>query len=704
MPTTKSSVRHFVPRRRPGRLALIGILKKWNRLWAPGFARLQSEAIEGATSLGGREKWLLSLSSLSGMIESAILAMGLVATILGKSQALSRLSVPPSPGALATILAADVVFLGILILLMALLVRTCPASVSRGINLILAISYGIWSGANMAWLRATGSQLHVGVVESFLRNFIEFGSIVAQHLRVNRGLTFLLAITACLVVAGGCIAWLRPGKPPTTLQGRRVGMKWAAMLLIVSGFIGWRAASSPDPRVISLSFSAHAFALSSLCGFDGSNIADNSALGRFVPRQGERRLVATASESQRPHVILIIMESTGHWATSLGGRRREDTPTLARLADEGIVIDQTRAVVTHTTQSLFTMLTGVSPNSDGRAVEMVSVDKPYESLATLLGARGYRSRFSQMVRATFENRPGLIANLGFDSFWSREDAKAPESHLGYFAGDDFKMIEPAFNWLDRQPGPCLMVFMTSVSHHPYELPSWYGPTPRDTREAYLECVRYTDSFVSGILDQLSRRNVIDDSLVCIVGDHGEGMPNHRIALHNESPYDEVLRVPWIISWPNHVTDARVVHGPHSLMDVTPTLLSLLGYGIENAGFEGVDSLAHSHADRQVWFSGWYRASPIGFCSGNSKFVYFPGLAQGCRYDLDLDPGETQAVILDNTELARLARSAQQWIKDRRIAFDPKRYRQTRAFEHWQITSLGDSAWCFHGPDSAESPP
>ena len=59
------------------------------------------------------------------------------------------------------------------------------------------------------------------------------------------------------------------------------------------------------------------------------------------------------------------MESVGLWATSLAGLPRDQTPALAEMAEHGIWFRRGRAAVTHTTESLFSILTGVWPNLDG---------------------------------------------------------------------------------------------------------------------------------------------------------------------------------------------------------------------------------------------------------------------------------------------------------------------------------------------------
>ncbi len=63
--------------------------------------------------------------------------------------------------------------------------------------------------------------------------------------------------------------------------------------------------------------------------------------------------------------------------------------------------------------------------------------------------------------------------------------------------------------------------------------------------------------------------------------------------------------------------------PVSSIDVTPTLLALLGVDVGNANFDGVNALGEIPKNRKVYFSGWMQQGPAGFVQGDRKFIYNP---------------------------------------------------------------------------------
>lgn len=590
---------------------------------------------------------------------------------------------------------SDLAFFSVVALLFALAYAAFSWKIVSRLVIVLSVLVAVWSAGNMAWLVATGVQVHFDVFASLLRDPAEFGPIVTNSLVHTPRFSIPLVSAAAILTVIVAYRLMRPERPA---RRSARGLLPGAIVAGLSCAAAWSVSALPtSPRLAALSYSSHWFGLTSVFGIRNSSLGEEEIGSRRVPRLGERRVLTPNSDRDRPHVVMVIMESVAHWSTSLGDQPPNQTPALGEIAREGVLFETTRALVTHTTQSQFSMLTGVSPVLDGGFVETVLVDSPYESLATILGSTGYKSRFSQMVRATFECNPGLVANLGFDSFWSREDLQDPSTHLGYFAGDDFKMIEPAFDWFDQQDQPCFMLFMTSVAHHPYEVPGWYGPAIDDPKEAFLQTVRYTDAFLHAIVDELMKRGVYNDTLLCVMSDHGEGFGDHDVMQHGANPYEEALRVPWVIRYPKTLQAGTVVGETCSLLDVTPTILSILGFDISHAGFEGRDALSSAFADRRMPFSGWTPRNPAGIVQGNEKTVYWPSLDRAYRYDLTRDPGESHPFVVDELQTERVGEELSDWRADSRITFGAKRYRKRFLFGRWQTFSLGNTSWCYYVP-------
>lgn len=71
-------------------------------------------------------------------------------------------------------------------------------------------------------------------------------------------------------------------------------------------------------------------------------------------------------------------------------------------------------------------------------------------------------------------------------------------------------------------------------------------------------LRYLDDKLGHLFDTLRRRNILGETLVIVVGDHGENIGDHGLMAHRFSVHDTLLHVPLIVRYPYpFVTDAEV---------------------------------------------------------------------------------------------------------------------------------------------------
>jgi arylsulfatase A-like enzyme len=89
-------------------------------------------------------------------------------------------------------------------------------------------------------------------------------------------------------------------------------------------------------------------------------------------------------------------------------------------------------------------------------------------------------------------------------------------------------------------------------------------------------IRFTDEILGRVLDALEQRGRLADTIVVVTADHGEEFFEHGGKGHQRTLYDEVVRVPLVVSWPGRVPAGVVVADPVRLIDVMPTLLALAG--------------------------------------------------------------------------------------------------------------------------------
>jgi arylsulfatase A-like enzyme len=124
------------------------------------------------------------------------------------------------------------------------------------------------------------------------------------------------------------------------------------------------------------------------------------------------------------------------------------------------------------------------------------------------------------------------------------------------------------------------------------LPQRYANLARD---AYDNCLAYLDEQLGVLFDVLERRGILDQTLVVITSDHGEGLGEHDLYMHGVSLYRPEIHVPLVILTPSKRPSGTVVHDTVSLCDLPATIVDLIGLG-NGSPFPG-QSLARLWADR-----------------------------------------------------------------------------------------------------------
>jgi arylsulfatase A-like enzyme len=630
--------------------------------------------------------------------ETVLLFVSGVWTIIAKALVLHAHSGDSRIVLLAALSSADVVFFLSMAMLFSALHWMGLKEWAARMSVALAGIVLAWSVLNAAWLMSTSVQLQPGVLTVLLGDLPHFWPTVQAHLASKP-----LYACAILVTTGIGGSWFvyRLYKPvrnlPCRLGAARVSM---CLSIAVIALYGLRTLELPTNGGRQLSnvmgFSSHWAAMTSVCGFSGIE-GDVAAPQRLVARAGQRHVGLPAPDAEKPNVIVIFLESVSYRATSLGDHHKTNTPTLARLASEGVEFTRTYVPVAQTNKALFAALTGCVPDVTSGYTESVLVDQPYESLATLLKRRGYRSSFFQMADGYFGCEPGLLSNMGWDWAWFFENLQDESARLGYLSGDDFRMLGPMFDWVDEADSPFLLTMITTVSHDPFTVPKSFDEHPSEDRNGqYLRAVEYGDRFLAAVIERLEMRGMLENTVLCVLGDHGECFRADARG-GRWVPYEEVVRIPWVIRWPHHVDAGSKIDSMSWQADVTPTILSLLGWDVSHAEFDGRDAMVAPDDSRKIYFNSWYKDSPVGYVQGDRKLVYWPYLDSLFEYDLSSDPEELAPVEVNGIGKSLEVREICKWRDQSRFMVEPQRFRERKLYGHWVTMSSGSSSWAFFVP-------
>ena len=364
---------------------------------------------------------------------------------------------------------------------------------------------------------------------------------------------------------------------------------------------------------------------------------------RFVP----------TSDTEKRNVVMVFLESTRARSTTPYNEDLGTTPFLDELSKESLMAERAYAVVPHTSKALVATTCGVEPPLDTDKTESEPGILPARCLPDLLKEQGYQSKFFQSATKTFERRPQLVKNFGYDTFTATEGMnKEGFDKANYFGYEDDIMLEPSRAWLEKngEEGPFLVTYLTVTPHHDYVVPDRYGKEPFSEDEVlnrYLNTVRYQDFFLRNLFAQYKELGLYEDTIFVILGDHGEGFGEHGLKQHDNTIYDEGLHIPFLIHDPRRPESGRV-EAPVNELDVLPTLADLLGYRIEGGLYPGTSVLSASR-DRTLMASCYHEQTCLSSMKDGEKYIYSYGNQGEEYYDLSEDPNEQNNLIEDQND-------------------------------------------------------
>lgn len=385
----------------------------------------------------------------------------------------------------------------------------------------------------------------------------------------------------------------------------------------------------------------------------------------------ETRLAHTERTGKR-NVVLIYLESTRAKSVDPYNRDVSITPYLDELSEQSLFAERGYAVVPHTTSALVAAICGMEPPSGPRSTDSVGDDIPANCLPELLGDQGYRTAYFTSSVQTFERRPEVVENLGFDEFYPVETMNTEGfQKANYFGYEDDVMLEPSRNWLEKNGNePFVTAYETITPHHDYQAPDRYGIeefAENATLNRYQNSVKYVDFFLKNLIQQYKDLGLYEDTVFVVYGDHGEAFGEHGRNQHDMIPWEEGVKTPLMILDPSR--EPQRVEKPANQLDILPTVTDLLGYRVEGGKYPG-SSMLNLPEDRPLYFSCWSERGCLASLEGDMKYIYHYGDKPEELYDLSKDPEERNNLAKEANpkELERLRNDLLAWRANAEAAY------------------------------------
>jgi len=207
-------------------------------------------------------------------------------------------------------------------------------------------------------------------------------------------------------------------------------------------------------------------------------------------------------------------------------------------------------------------------------------------------------------------------------------------------------------------------------------------SPRDiehVKTLYDANVYQADWFVGAVVARLRLLDLLDNTIVVVMSDHGEEFMEHGGIAHDGTVYEEDIHIPLLFRYPRRVVRGEKVSHLVSMVDIPATILDLAGMQDELGVGKSFAPLLHGgpYAERRdriysdcvgvATREGDWKCIVYDWLvpggSGKSVLRKNTGLRETELYDLREDPGETKNVAEEHADVvAEFEEGAKAWVE------------------------------------------
>ena len=270
-------------------------------------------------------------------------------------------------------------------------------------------------------------------------------------------------------------------------------------------------------------------------------------------------------------ILFVTIDTLRADRLGVYGATNVDTPNIDRLAREGAWARHSTVHVPLTRPSHISMFTGRYPAEHGirdNVAPALAADVPL--LAEMFQREGF-STAAFVSSVVLTRQSGLARGFGHysDRFEIGED---DARFLNTIQKRGDIVTAEAIAWLREHPRFFAWVHLYDP-HDPYEPPGRYAVEYAD--RPYDGEVAWSDELVGRLVTALRDAQRLENTLVVVTSDHGEGLGEHGEDVHGYFVYESTLRVPLVFRGPGVAPGTRIDTVTRSV-DLFPTLAESCG--------------------------------------------------------------------------------------------------------------------------------
>lgn len=398
-------------------------------------------------------------------------------------------------------------------------------------------------------------------------------------------------------------------------------------------------------------------------------------------------------EKEKKNIIIIVIDALRPKNLSLFGYDKQNDKNMCKIAGESFVFKKNFSSSNSTTPSLTSIFTGLYPKNHGifhqlPYTKQEEIDNFYCKnlfwLPEFLKKQGYETiaidwlgmwfkkgfdyyddgmDFDSLKKAPF-NSAEEITKLAiskiegstkpfflFLHFW---ETHFPFPHTSYEIKEKQNAKELAINKIKNE---------NQKEYFKKRMKGNLSFTFKDLINKYDLAIKSVDEQIGNIYDFLKNKNLLDESIIFILGDHGTNLTEHGTYFSSSGLYDDSINTLLMIRFPGKLKEERTQFVQD--VDIAPTILDFLSEKIPDNldGKSLIPLIEEGELIRNHILSHDGLCENIK-CARNEKKKFILAENNSCylckgnhhkeseEYDLEIDPEERENIYSGDSELKK----------------------------------------------------
>lgn len=337
-------------------------------------------------------------------------------------------------------------------------------------------------------------------------------------------------------------------------------------------------------------------------------------VGFFLFVTNVKRRIKIPKESLKCNgcnVVLVQFDTLRASHVSALGYKRKTTPTIDSFADRGFTFTNAISVSSWTLPSTMSIFTGTYPHTHKIINKLILLPSNQEQISNLKELAPNIKTAAEIFKLSGYRTGGFTGGAGVDSQYGFDEGfeiYTDDLNFGGFSDSILKALE----WIKQHKDEKLFIFLHGYDIHGQHTPQggydrrfvdfdYKGKltgskeeqkklreegifngqiylTKDDVRfltALYDEKIQRADELFSQFIKEYGQIGLMDKTVFVLTSDHGEELYEHGRIDHGHSLYDELVKVPLIITLPDWVKNITIDSQVRNI-DILPTVLEIIG--------------------------------------------------------------------------------------------------------------------------------